>query len=81
MCGDSSGSSNGSSWSQVQQLVSSPSRHKLLILAAQFLEDGGGLVLQKGCFSPNHLLHILEEEEVRRWRCSSDLLDSKHPDV
>lgn len=58
--------------SQVQQLLSSPSRHKLLILAGQFVEDSGDLVLQKGRFSPNHLLHIFREEEVSRcWRTAS----------
>lgn len=55
---------NAGSCSQVQQLLSSPSRHKLLILAGQFVEDSGDLVLQKGQFSPNHLLHIFREEEV-----------------
>lgn len=52
------------SCSQVQQLLSSPSRHKLLILAGQFVEDSGDLVLRKGQFSANHLLQIFREEEV-----------------
>lgn len=52
------------SCSQVQQLLSSPSRHKLLILAGQFVEESGDLVFQKGQFSLNHLLHIFKEEEV-----------------
>ncbi|CAF92855.1 unnamed protein product, partial [Tetraodon nigroviridis] len=51
--------------SEVQQLLSSPSRHKLLILAGQFVEDSGDLVLRKGQFSANHLLQIFREEEVR----------------
>ncbi|TNM88111.1 hypothetical protein fugu_006332 [Takifugu bimaculatus] len=51
--------------SEVQQLVSSPSRHKLLILAGQFEEDSGDLVLQTGRFSLNHLLHIFNEEEEK----------------
>uniref|UniRef100_H3CGJ7 Microtubule-associated protein 1Sa n=1 Tax=Tetraodon nigroviridis TaxID=99883 RepID=H3CGJ7_TETNG len=50
--------------SEVQQLLSSPSRHKLLILAGQFVEDSGDLVLRKGQFSANHLLQIFREEEV-----------------
>lgn len=55
---------NRASCSQVQQLLSSPSRHKLLVLAGQFVEDSGALVLQKGLFSPSHLLQLFREEEV-----------------
>lgn len=50
---------------QVRQLVCDPSRHKLLILAGQCVEDTGDIVLQKGCFSVSHFLHIFGDEEVR----------------
>uniref|UniRef100_A0A674N1K6 Microtubule-associated protein 1Sa n=1 Tax=Takifugu rubripes TaxID=31033 RepID=A0A674N1K6_TAKRU len=63
--------------SEVQQLVSSPSKHKLLILAGQFEEDSGDLVLQTGRFSLNHLLHIFNEEEVRWCSVTQPTLASK----
>lgn len=50
---------------QVRRLVCDPSRHKLLVLAGQCVEDTGDIVLQKGCFSLNHFLHIFADEEVR----------------
>lgn len=50
---------------QVRRLVCDPSRHKLLVLAGQCVEDSGDIVLQKGCFSLQHFLNIFADEEVR----------------
>ncbi|XP_047443335.1 electromotor neuron-associated protein 1 [Mugil cephalus] len=50
--------------SEVRRLICDSSRHKLLIVAGQFVEDSGDIVLQKGCFSFNHLLHLLNDDEV-----------------
>ncbi|XP_068599733.1 electromotor neuron-associated protein 1 [Brachionichthys hirsutus] len=51
--------------SEVRRLVCDSSRHKLLILAGQCVEDAGDLVLQTGSFSPSHLVQVLAEDEVR----------------
>uniref|UniRef100_A0A3Q3W1U9 Uncharacterized protein n=1 Tax=Mola mola TaxID=94237 RepID=A0A3Q3W1U9_MOLML len=58
--------------SEVRRLVCDPSRHKLLILAGQCVEDSGDIVLQKGCFSLNHFLHIFADEEVGELLSSAD---------
>ncbi|XP_068175095.1 electromotor neuron-associated protein 1 isoform X2 [Antennarius striatus] len=50
--------------SEVRRLVCDSSRHKLLILAGQCVEDTGDLVLQTGGFSLNHFVQIFAEEEV-----------------
>ncbi len=49
---------------QVRRLICDSSRHKLLVLAGQCVEDTGDIVLQKGCFSLNHLLHMFNDDEV-----------------
>lgn len=51
---------------QVRRLVCDSSRHKLLVLAGQCVEDTADIVLQKGCFSLNHFIHIFADEEVRK---------------
>ncbi|XP_061680081.1 microtubule-associated protein 1B isoform X2 [Syngnathoides biaculeatus] len=50
--------------SEVRRLLREPSRHKLLVLAGQFVEDSGDLVLQKGLFSLSDLIQICADEEV-----------------
>lgn len=50
--------------SEVRRLICDPSRHKLLLLAGQCVEGTGDIVLQKGCFSLNHLIHMFADEEV-----------------
>ncbi|XP_061540163.1 electromotor neuron-associated protein 1 [Phycodurus eques] len=50
--------------SEVRRLLCEPSRHKLLVLAGQFVEESGDLVLQKGLFSLSDLIHICADEEV-----------------
>lgn len=52
---------------QVRRLVCDSSRHKLLVLAGQCVEESGDIVLQKGCFSLNHFIHIFADEEVRKF--------------
>lgn len=49
---------------QVHSLISSISRHKLLVLTGQSLEETGDLVLHTGQFTPNDFTQILSEEEV-----------------
>ncbi|KAK7889129.1 hypothetical protein WMY93_024689 [Mugilogobius chulae] len=51
--------------SEVRRLICEPSRHKLLILAGQCVEETGDVVLQKGCFSLHDFIQIFSEEEVR----------------
>nr|XP_046247784.1 microtubule-associated protein 1B [Scatophagus argus] len=58
--------------SEVRRLICDSSRHKLLILAGQCVEDTGDIVLQKGCFSLNHFLHIFADEEVGELLSSAD---------
>nr|XP_057928687.1 microtubule-associated protein 1B [Doryrhamphus excisus] len=50
--------------SEVRQLLCQPSRHKLLILAGQCVEDVGDIVLQKGRFTLDDLIQICADEEV-----------------
>lgn len=49
---------------QVRRLVSDVSRHKLLILAGQCVEQSGDLVLQTGSFSLDDFIQIFADEEV-----------------
>ncbi|KAI3369175.1 hypothetical protein L3Q82_026145 [Scortum barcoo] len=58
--------------SEVRRLVCDPSRHKLLVLAGQCVEESGDIVLQKGCFSLNHFIHIFADEEVGELLSSAD---------
>ncbi|XP_051928692.1 microtubule-associated protein 1B [Hippocampus zosterae] len=50
--------------SEVRRLLCEPSRHKLLVLAGQCVEDSGDVVLQKGLFSLGDLIRICSDEEV-----------------
>ncbi|KAF3690555.1 Microtubule-associated protein 1B [Channa argus] len=47
--------------SEVRQLICDSSRHKLLVLAGQCVEETGDIVLQKGCFSFTDFTHIFAE--------------------
>ncbi|XP_057698310.1 microtubule-associated protein 1B isoform X2 [Corythoichthys intestinalis] len=58
--------------SEVRRLLCEPSRHKLLVLAGQCVEDSGDLVLQKGLFSFSDLIEICSDEEVSLSRSSAD---------
>ncbi|XP_015254506.1 PREDICTED: microtubule-associated protein 1S [Cyprinodon variegatus] len=58
--------------SEVQRLVCSPSRHKLLVLAGQCVENSGDLVLQQGCFSFRDFVQIFADEEVGELLSSAD---------
>uniref|UniRef100_A0A3P8S0M4 Microtubule associated protein 1S n=1 Tax=Amphiprion percula TaxID=161767 RepID=A0A3P8S0M4_AMPPE len=60
--------------SEVRRLICSSSRHKLLVLVGQCVEDCGDIVLQKGCFSLRDLVHIFSDEEVAERLSSSDPL-------
>lgn len=51
---------------QVRRLLCDSSRHKLLVLAGQCVEQSGDIVLQKGCFSLNDFIQIFADEEVRK---------------
>ncbi|XP_060797193.1 microtubule-associated protein 1S isoform X2 [Neoarius graeffei] len=59
--------------SEVRRLITDTSRHKLLILAGQCVEDSGDLVLQSGCFSLNDFIQIFAHEEI------GDMLSSADP--
>ncbi|XP_077441099.1 microtubule-associated protein 1S [Vanacampus margaritifer] len=50
--------------SEVRRLLCEPSRHKLLVLAGQCVEESGDMVLQKGLFSLDDLIQICADEEV-----------------
>ncbi|XP_017537284.2 microtubule-associated protein 1B [Pygocentrus nattereri] len=58
--------------SEVRRLISDVSRHKLLILAGQCVEDSGDLVLQTGCFSLNDFFQIFADEEIGELLSSAD---------
>ncbi|KAG8003315.1 Electromotor neuron-associated protein 1 [Nibea albiflora] len=58
--------------SEVRRLVCDPSRHKLLVLAGQCVEDSGDIVLQRGSFSLDHFIHIFTDEEVGELLSSAD---------
>ncbi|XP_070816621.1 microtubule-associated protein 1S isoform X1 [Chaetodon trifascialis] len=60
--------------SEVRRLLCDSSQHKLLVLAGQCVEDTADIVLQKGCFSLNHLIHIFADEEVGELLSSADPL-------
>ncbi|CAL9695079.1 unnamed protein product [Knipowitschia caucasica] len=51
--------------SEVRRLLLLPSRHKLLVLSGQCVEDSGDIVLQRGFFSLNHFRQILCDDEIR----------------
>ena len=50
---------------QVRRLICDSSRHKLLVVVGQCVEQSGDIVLQKGCFSLNDIVHIFTDDEVR----------------
>uniref|UniRef100_W5U7F5 Electromotor neuron-associated protein 1 n=1 Tax=Ictalurus punctatus TaxID=7998 RepID=W5U7F5_ICTPU len=58
--------------SEVRRLITDVSRHKLLILAGQCVEDSGDLVLQTGCFSLNDFIQIFAHEEIGEMLSSAD---------
>ncbi|XP_072516779.1 microtubule-associated protein 1S [Salminus brasiliensis] len=58
--------------SEVRRLISDASRHKLLILAGQCVENSGELVLQTGSFSLNDFIQIFADEEIGELLSSAD---------
>ncbi|XP_057189582.1 microtubule-associated protein 1S [Triplophysa rosa] len=56
--------SEGVLYSEVHGLISGVSRHKLLLLTGQSLEETGDLVLHTGQFTPNDFTQILSDEEI-----------------
>ncbi|XP_034035177.1 microtubule-associated protein 1B isoform X2 [Thalassophryne amazonica] len=58
--------------SEVRRLVCDSSRHKLLVLAGQCMEEVGDIVLQKGSFSFNNFIQIFADEEVGELLSSAD---------
>ncbi|XP_041647056.1 microtubule-associated protein 1B [Cheilinus undulatus] len=58
--------------SEVRRLLCDPSRHKLLVVVGQCVEESGDVVLQKGSFSIRDLLHILSDDEVVELLSSTD---------
>ncbi|XP_066503073.1 microtubule-associated protein 1S [Hoplias malabaricus] len=58
--------------SEIRSLISDVSRHKLLILAGQCVEDCGDLVLQTGSFSLNDFIQIFTDEEIGEILSSAD---------
>ncbi|KAM9358463.1 microtubule-associated protein 1S [Symphorus nematophorus] len=58
--------------SEVRRLVCDSSRHKLLVLAGQCVEDSGDIVFQRGCFSLSHFINIFTDEEVGELLSSAD---------
>uniref|UniRef100_A0A4W4FID9 Microtubule-associated protein 1Sa n=1 Tax=Electrophorus electricus TaxID=8005 RepID=A0A4W4FID9_ELEEL len=64
--------SHGLVCSEVRRLISDASRHKLLILAGQCVEESGELVLQSRCFSLNDFIQIFADEEIGELLSSTD---------
>ncbi|KAM6922003.1 microtubule-associated protein 1S [Xenentodon cancila] len=58
--------------SEVRRLLCNSSRHKLLVLASQCVEDSGDIVLQQRCFSFNDFIQIFADEEVRNLLSAAD---------
>ncbi|XP_053179108.1 LOW QUALITY PROTEIN: microtubule-associated protein 1B-like [Scomber japonicus] len=58
--------------SEIRRLLCESSRHKLLVLAGQCVEQSGDIVLQKGCFSFNDFIQIFTDEEVGELLSSAD---------
>ncbi|CDQ81020.1 unnamed protein product [Oncorhynchus mykiss] len=58
--------------SEVRRLISDVSRHKLLVLAGQCVEEAGDLVLQTGCFSLSDFIQIFADEEIGELLSSAD---------
>ncbi|XP_033478229.1 microtubule-associated protein 1S [Epinephelus lanceolatus] len=58
--------------SEVRRLVCDSSRHKLLVLAGQCVEESGDIVLQRGCFSLSDFIHIFTDEEVGELLSNAD---------
>ncbi|XP_051983930.1 microtubule-associated protein 1S [Xyrauchen texanus] len=52
-------------YSELHSLISSISRHKLLVLTGQSLEETGDLVLHTGQFTPNDFNQIFSDEEIQ----------------
>ncbi|XP_066552231.1 microtubule-associated protein 1S [Amia ocellicauda] len=58
--------------SEVRSLISDVSRHKLLVLAGQCVEEAGDLVLQTGCFSLQDFIQIFADKEIGELLSSAD---------
>ncbi|KAM9848818.1 microtubule-associated protein 1S [Aulostomus maculatus] len=58
--------------SEVRRLLCDSSRHKLLVLAGQCVEETGEIVLQKGSFSFDDFIQIFVDEEVGELLSSTD---------
>ncbi|XP_060890744.1 microtubule-associated protein 1B isoform X1 [Labrus mixtus] len=70
--------------SEVRRLLCDSSRHKLLVVMGQCVEESGDVVLQRGCFSVRDLIHILSDEEMGELLSSAALkasLTLSCPDV
>lgn len=50
---------------QLRNLITDPSRHKLLIFAGPCIEETGELVLQMGSFSLRDFIQVFADKEVR----------------
>ncbi|XP_055514211.1 LOW QUALITY PROTEIN: microtubule-associated protein 1B-like [Leucoraja erinacea] len=55
---------NESLCAKVRTLISSASRHKLLVLAGPCLEESGDLLLQKGSFTFHDFIQIFADKEI-----------------
>uniref|UniRef100_W5LXT5 Microtubule associated protein 1S n=1 Tax=Lepisosteus oculatus TaxID=7918 RepID=W5LXT5_LEPOC len=58
--------------SEVRALISDVSRHKLLVLAGQCVEEEGDLVLQMGSFSLQDFIQIFADKEIGELLSSAD---------
>ncbi|TSL47688.1 Electromotor neuron-associated protein 1 [Bagarius yarrelli] len=52
--------------SQIHNLITNTSQHKLLVLAGNSLEDSGDLILHTGHFTANHFVQIFTDEEIQQ---------------
>ncbi|XP_061457137.1 microtubule-associated protein 1S [Rhineura floridana] len=57
---------------ELRNLVTDPSRHKLLIFAGPCIEETGELVLQTGTFSLQDFIQIFADKEVGEFLSSAD---------
>ncbi|XP_056133589.1 microtubule-associated protein 1B [Lampris incognitus] len=59
--------------SEIRRLISDVSRHKLIVLVGQCVEETGDIILQRGCFSLNDFIQIFADEEI------GELLSTANP--
>ncbi|KAM9501141.1 microtubule-associated protein 1S [Clarias gariepinus] len=52
-------------YSQIHDLITDTSQHKLLLLTGRSLEDTGDLIFHNGHFSPNHFIQIFTDDEIQ----------------